>query len=145
MSAYPVHGSSGSDDRGFTLVEVVVSLAAMAIGFALVWGMHFSSLRMDMSAMRRSIAVERASGTLERFRQSSNWTAAACPGFNSTLSGVGNFYNCAFTVTTPPLYPWQRAVVVTVSWNERRKTVTGGTKTEVTLPNDITLSALYIK
>jgi prepilin-type N-terminal cleavage/methylation domain-containing protein len=133
---YRLHGS---DDRGFTLVEVIVSLATLAIGFALVWGLHFASLRMAMSAQRRGIAIEKASASLERLRS----VSTSCPGFNGTSSGVANFYTCASSVTTPA-YSWQRVATVTVSWNEKRRTA-AGTKQEITIPNSVTLSALYVQ
>jgi len=133
----------GSDDRGFTLVEVIVSLAAMGIGFVLVWGLHFASLRMDMSAQRRTIAVEKASAALERYR-SSNATLACPADFNGTASGVANFYTCAGSVSTPT-YTWQKIATITVSWNEKRRTAAGGTRRELTIPNSVTLSAIYIK
>lgn len=142
MLRYQIHGS---DDRGFTLVEVIVSLAAMAVGFTLVWGLHFASIRIDMSAQRRNIALEKASDVLERFRSTVAGTATCPASFNGTSMGVANFYTCTGSVTTSTTYSWQRIATVTVSWNERRKTTTGGTKTEVTVPNSVTLSALYIE
>ena len=135
----------GNDDGGFTLIEVIVSLAAMAVGFALVWGLHFASIRMDMSAQRRNIALEKASDALERFRSTATGTAACPAAFNGTSTGVANFYTCAGSVTTSATYSWQKIATVTVSWTDRRKTVTGGQKTEISIPNSVTLSALYIE
>jgi hypothetical protein len=110
----------------------------MAIGFALVWGLHFASIKMDMSRQRRAQATELASRTLERFRFSTNW-GVSCPGFTET------FYTCASTVTTPVSYSWQRVATVTISWNEKQKNVVSGTKTDITVPNSVTMSAIYIQ
>ncbi len=72
----------GNTERGFTLVEVLVSLAAMAIGFVILWGMHFASLRMQSSDQTRAEALRVATAALEWQRNHN----ATYPGSNATVT-----------------------------------------------------------
>ena len=74
--------TDGNTKRGFTLVEVMVSFAAMAIGFVILWGMHFASLRMQSSDQMRAEALRVATAALEWQRNHN----ATYPGSNATNS-----------------------------------------------------------
>ncbi|NTU48421.1 MAG: prepilin-type N-terminal cleavage/methylation domain-containing protein, partial [Syntrophobacteraceae bacterium] len=69
----------GNTDSGFTLVEVLVSLGAMAIGFTILMGMHYSSIKMEMSDQRRVQALEIARTNLEILRDLNGWDRVNCP------------------------------------------------------------------
>ena len=74
--------TNGNTNRGFTLVEVLVSFAAMAIGFVILWGMHFASLRMQSSDQARAEALRVADAALEWQRNHN----ATYPGGNATVT-----------------------------------------------------------
>jgi prepilin-type N-terminal cleavage/methylation domain-containing protein len=118
------HPIIGNIERGFTLVEVMVSLVAMAIGFVLLWGLLFSSLRMEMIDHRRTQAVEIARRNLEILRTQNTVSGNACP--DTTGLGLPSFdpasSTCRARVDPSPLFPsWQRTVTVTIKWRERAK------------------------
>lgn len=118
---------AGNTDSGFTLVEVLVSLAAMAIGFTILMGMHYSSVKMEMSDQRRVQALEIARTNLEMLRDLNGWDRANCPSPPAAAqSPAAAQYSC--TVTTSPAAPgagtdWPSdttvRVTVRISWQER--------------------------
>ena len=54
--------------RGFTLVEVMVSLACMGIAFVALMGMHLVSVRTDTRNTRESEALSLATQKMEELR-----------------------------------------------------------------------------
>jgi prepilin-type N-terminal cleavage/methylation domain-containing protein len=142
------HPTSGNTERGFTLVEVLVALAAMAIGFIVLWGMHFASLRMQSGDQLRADAVRLAQAALESQRNSN----ATYPGSNATLSQICNnaiytgndtarFDNCTVRINWPQ--SWQRQVTATASWKERIS-LTGGGGAANKRTQSVQLSTIYI-
>lgn len=117
------HPISGNTENGFTLVEVMVSLVAMAIGFVLLWGLLFSSLRMEMIDHRRTQAVEIVRRNLEILRTQKTVSGNTCPdttGFALPLFPPSS--TCRARVEASALFPsWQRTVTVTIKWPERSK------------------------
>ena len=57
-----------TNDKGFTMVEVLVAFVSLAIGMAAVWGLHISSLRVDLKNTRQTSALNNASQVLETLR-----------------------------------------------------------------------------
>jgi prepilin-type N-terminal cleavage/methylation domain-containing protein len=124
----------GNTERGFTLVEVLVSLAAMAIGFVILWGMHFASLRMQRSDQTRAEALRAATAALE-WQRNHNATypggnatvTMACPGtIFSTNLGQERMDGGACLIQYNWPSNWQKQVTATVSWRERISMVGGG-------------------
>ncbi len=117
----------GNTDSGFTLVEVLVSLGAMAIGFTILMGLHYSSIKMEMSDQRRVQALEIARTNLEILRDLNGWDRVNCPSPPAVVqSPAAAQYNC--TVTTSPAppgagTPWPEdttvRVTVRIGWQER--------------------------
>jgi prepilin-type N-terminal cleavage/methylation domain-containing protein len=126
--------TDGNTKRGFTLVEVMVSLAAMAIGFVILWGMHFASLRMQSSDQMRSEALRVATAALEWQRNHN----ATYPGSNATntmacpstiflvASGQERMEGGACTMQYNWPSSWEKRVTATVSWRERISMAGGG-------------------
>ena len=118
---------------GFTLVEVLVSLACMAIAFVALWGVHYSSMKTDIWTELETGAVAAANSQLDFLR-----TLA----FTDPLLGDGNhtanandppltaLFTRSYTVATDGSLSWKKTVVVNVTWMERRGTF-GGVKTTV--------------
>jgi prepilin-type N-terminal cleavage/methylation domain-containing protein len=172
MSPYRVWGgfklprpTNGNTKSGFTLVEVMVSLAAMAIGFVILWGMHFTSLRMQRSDSSRVEALRVAKAVMEAQRNRN----VVYPGSNATVSPACasvpvSSCNCDGAAPLTPLpfsqndvdrldggncslqfnWPadWQRQVAVTVRWRERT-TMTGGGSSANKRSQSLQLKTIY--
>lgn len=103
--------------RGFTLVEVMVSLACMGIAFVALMGMHLVSVRTDTRNTRESEALSFATQKMEELRAEK---------FDDLADGV-------FTDDPDPKMSrewrvaraagaagqWRRNLTVTVTWTDR--------------------------
>jgi len=119
---------------GFTLVEVMVALACMAIAFVALWSVHYTSLRADIRTDLETRAIAAASSQLDFFR-SLSFTDALLNDTNNATCGnpcppLPPAVTRSYSVVTDSAFSWKKAVTVTVTWTERSGTF-GGSKTSV--------------
>lgn len=125
----------GSTDSGFTLVEVLVSLGTMAIGFVILMELHYASIRMEWSDSRRTEAIEIARTNLEILRDPNKLNGTTCP----SPPTAGN-YTCTVNTQTPSSGMTQ--VTVTVEWKERVK-MSGGSKSFSPANSRVQLTTIF--
>lgn len=132
----------GSTNGGFTLVEVLVSLAALAIGFVILWGMHFAALRVQSSDKMRTNALNLATGVLENEATNSTSTTGSNSTFScdSKFGWAQQFDNCTVRVSW---FDWEKRVAVRVSWLERIS-LTGGGGSSNKRTQSVQLNTIYI-
>jgi prepilin-type N-terminal cleavage/methylation domain-containing protein len=123
-----------ADSRGFTLVEVLVSLSCMVIAFAFLFRLHLASTVANSQNDLELRALSKCSEALESQRA-------------KTFSGivVGNNVNTAekpFTVTTVVTQPyfWQKSIRVTVNWNQ-----TTGSSVHKVVSRSMSLSSVVVR
>lgn len=145
---------TGDTECGFTLVEIMISLVAMAIGLMLMWGLLFTSLRMEMTDHRRTQAVEIARRNLEVLRTTSTTNpvpGSAAPLVINPCPDTAGFGLPAFPASATctasvqwaePLFPWRRTVTVTITWPERSRVGPGGS-TETAATQTVQMVAVY--
>lgn len=113
----------GTTSSGFTLIEVLVSLGAMAVGMVVLMGLHYSSIRMEWNDTRRTQAMEIARRNLEILRDPAKFNGTTCPGFGSPDYPASETTEFTCQVVSPTA-PWSGStnpvqVAVTVTWKER--------------------------
>jgi prepilin-type N-terminal cleavage/methylation domain-containing protein len=114
--------------RGFTLIEVLVSLTIMAIAFVAVWGLHYSSLSIDIKSRYEVRALDRANACLEQLRASSFPLSS---GTDAKDVSRDESYSVSWTVTPYPGEPKLTNVDLEVTWTEPEKSF-GGERTDGT-------------
>ena len=108
--------------RGFTLIEVLISLAILAIGVVVIVKFQGDLLRNMGSTQQQSEAVSLAENKLNELR---NYvvltTAEGTPSYEQIVNGTqtttnnNTTYTTTWVVTTVASPPY-KTVVITVSW-----------------------------
>lgn len=111
-----------SESNGFTLIEVLVSLCAMAFAFVALWALHLSSLKVDSKTNHQAEAIFFGNQKIEEMR-----AVAAVSSEFSKLMINGNTYKATEVVGgkyTQSMQiidktPWKKDVYLTLSWPEK--------------------------
>lgn len=103
--------STTSNDKGFTIIEVMVVIGIFAIGILAVASMQISAARANRSATLRTDAITRAS---ERMENLVSQTYSSIAGGNETVDN----YTISWTVSEDTLLPDTKEITVTVTWDD---------------------------
>ncbi|MEJ5347415.1 MAG: prepilin-type N-terminal cleavage/methylation domain-containing protein [Desulfosoma sp.] len=109
-----------SKDKGFTLVEVLVSLLVLGVALMSLWGFHWTSRHVNMNSKREARALLLANEKLEAYRQAIADNKTYNPNGTETLTQDKVVYTRTTTSVLDPLYSWKRNVTVSVQWKEQR-------------------------
>lgn len=130
--------------RGFTLIEVLVTVIILAIGLLGLAGLQLGGLRYSYSAYQRSQATIMANDIVDRMR--ANRTVAAAGAYDIDICDNPGAQNCtgagkncsASTMADADLYEWKQALanvlpagdgaierngatfIITVQWDDTR-------------------------
>lgn len=120
-----------ADSKGFTLIEVLVSLCAMAFAFVALWALHLSSLKVDSKTHYEAQAIFLGNQMIEEMR------ATASSDFSKLAINSNTFRTSA---TVKAIYtqeleiknvtPWKKDVFVRLSWPEKVKLGDGRTSSQ---------------
>lgn len=114
-----------SDERGFTIIEVMAAVFIIAVAFLGLASVHVTSSKAHSLGMNRGTAALLATQEIERMRRS---TFAEITGGGSSKSVGGVAYAITRGVSNVPL---GRKVTVTVAWTDRFGPQTLATQTVV--------------
>lgn len=130
------HSNVTKDSRGFTLVEVLVSLSCMVIAFAFLFRLHFSSSVVNSQNDLQLRALNICSQYMENQRSLgfANITA-------QTTVINQKPYTITITVTQSPTYYWQKTIQVTAQWNNE---LTGSSTHKVLNNNSVGLTSVVV-
>lgn len=111
---------------GFTLIEIMVSMALMAIVFTAAFGTHFLAMRMIEDSRDQIRASQIIQSELEAMR-TMNWSDIEALDGKSTFAPRGQFVQVFADRYTAerevkPISSSQKEVIIRVSWNVRGKT-----------------------
>lgn len=102
--------------RGFTLIEVLVTVIVLAIGLLGLAGLQLTGLRYNYSAYQRSQATILTNDIVDRMR--ANRTVAETGGYNIALGTTPTATSCEgtgasctpATMATADLYDWKETL-----------------------------------
>jgi len=104
------------DERGFTLVELLVAAALAGVGFLGLAATHATAIRATAVGQTTSVATIRASEAIEILRRAPY--AAIVSGDTETVVSGGVYYTREVTVSASPAGDSKR-VQVTVDWSDQ--------------------------
>ncbi len=121
--------------RGFTLIELIISLSIIVPVLLGVIGLNVYVFRMNETSRRAVVAVQDAHTVIERIRNASETSLAQVTTTYPSGQAVGGFSNLPseqVTVAYPNASADPLAITVTVSWQDRQGTMTRSLTTQVT-------------
>lgn len=93
---------SGPPPRGFTLIEVLIALAVLAIGLIAVLGTAGTSTRLAAELRDRTLAHYVAMNALTELRLSAAWTPGAKPSGETEMGGERWRWQAHISTTPDP-------------------------------------------
>lgn len=131
---------------GFTLVEVLVSLACMALCFVALWALHYSSLKTDIRTDLQTGAIASANSQADFLRALAFSDPLLSDGAHPANPNTPNpandpplptSFTRSYSVATDGTFSWRKNITVTVTWQEKTGAF-GGIKT--TVPHNVQLA-----
>ncbi|MFI5397273.1 MAG: prepilin-type N-terminal cleavage/methylation domain-containing protein [Candidatus Binatia bacterium] len=103
-------------ERGFTLIETVVSLGLFAVATAAIGGLLLSQIRMETSNTAKTTAISLAAKELEDLRALDYPSIPASRASTATVGGLTYTVSSAAVFDTPAA--GMASITTTVSWTE---------------------------
>lgn len=102
--------NQSSKQKGFSLLEVLVSVVVLSIGLLGVAALQISAVRYNTSAQLRSIAISQMSAIIDRLEANSTGLVA---GYYNNVSGLGSKPSCttctSSQIAAQDIYQWNYA------------------------------------
>jgi type IV pilus assembly protein PilV len=119
-------------ERGFTLIEVLVTVIVLAIGLLGLAGLQLGGLRYSYSAYQRSQATILANDIVDRMR--ANPTVAGTGSYNINIGTVPGVKNCNGTgancttadMASADLYEWKQSLAAILPSGDGSIALNGG-------------------
>jgi type IV pilus assembly protein PilV len=135
MISHRHQDSIAGKERGFTLIEVLVTVIILAIGLLGLAGLQLGGLRYSFSAYQRSQATIMANDIVDRMR--ANRTVAEAGGYDIDLGDMpgvgtctGDGVNCsAADMADADLYEWKQSLADILPAGDGSIANNGGTYT----------------
>jgi len=115
------HNNAGvKDQQGFSLIEVVIAIAILAIGMLAAATMQINAVRNTTSGNIFTEANMLAKGTMEQLKNTQELTDLDGGGANNGVTAdgqPGGIYNVSWIVA--PVGDTARRITLTVQWNRQ--------------------------
>ena len=115
--SYPAgHACPTRHARGFTMIEVLITIVVLSFGLLGLAGLQLTSLKHSRSSVLRTLAIQHAYDMADRMR--GNLAAVGAGSYDMSTPGSGtNTAACLTTAACTPaqmagqdIYEWQRAL-----------------------------------
>lgn len=115
-----IEKSVAGDDRGFTIVEVMIAIAIFSIGVLAVTQMQVRALNAGRQSFNQTEAAMWAANQAEAFiALPFDDPALAVGATGNAPMGSGGMYQVAWAVAGLAADPGTRIIQITVAWNDR--------------------------
>jgi len=129
------HHKTAGKERGFTLIEVLVTVIILAIGLLGLAGLQLGGLRYSFSAYQRSQATIMANDIVDRMRANRN--VATAGGYDIDIGDDPNDVDCtgvgancsAASLANADLFEWKQSLADTLPAGDGAIANNGGTFT----------------
>ena len=110
-----------SNQKGFTLLELLIALVILAIGLLGLAGLHIAAIKGNVSGFKISAASAVAQQRIEELKAMDSSSAALSAGAhpadgNATIQGIA--YNRSYTIQDNTPVTGTSTITFTVSWVE---------------------------
>ncbi len=128
-------GNHTGRHQGFTLIELIISLAIIVPVLLGAIGLNVYVFRMNETSRRAVVALQDAHTVIERIRNLSETSLAQVTSTypsGQTVSGFSNLPSEQVTVTYPNASTDPLVITVTASWVDRQGAMNRSLATQVT-------------
>lgn len=124
---HPQGNATSTQQHGFSLIEVLVTIAIVSFGLLGIAGLLFSAINAGQVSMNRSVAVSLANEMADHIR--SNWQGVKVGSFDNVDATVyGSAGGCPTTCVTTQCTPADQASLEICLWKaELQKRLPSGT------------------
>ena len=118
--------------EAFTLVEVVIAAALLALAFSMLIGSFIAGRRSTTLANNRVEALNEARSQVEKLLSLSYADPDLTPGITHTFPQLSNKLTGSYTVTENPNFTDTKDIAVTVTWMRPGSSVTSSVQLNAT-------------